>query len=443
MRPVEEASPTAVSASSIATAAVSKITWRLVPFLFLLYIIAYLDRINVGFAALQMQGQLGFTNDIYGNGAGAFFLGYFFFQVPSNLILQRLGAKRWICVLMVTWGIISSCMMFVRTPFEFYGMRFLLGLAEAGFFPGVIFYLRSWFPADARARTVAWFMTAGTLSAVVGGPISGALLRVHDPNGLAGWQWMFLMEGIPAVVMGGVVLLYLTDKPEIAGWLSEEHRSWLIGTLEQERQNISVDAPANISSVFKNLNIWLLAITYFGLNTCSYGMSLFLPKMIQASTSVDTFRIGLLTAIPYISATIAMVLFGFHSDRTGERKFHTGLTALAAALCLGGAAYSHSLVPMLILMTLAASFQWSMLGPFWAMPSSFLHGAAAATGIAFINSVGNLGGFFGPKVLGRLGFQNGLLIVGTTIGIGGLMALLVRLPRSVSSSLSETNADIR
>ena len=434
MKPAEVALPTAASPSQLGTAVVSKITWRLVPFLFLLYIIAYLDRINVGFAALQMQDQLGFSNDIYGNGAGAFFLGYFFFQVPSNLILQRIGAKRWISVLMVTWGIISSCMMFVRTPLEFYSMRFLLGLAEAGFFPGVIFYLRSWFPADARARTVAWFMTAGTLSAVVGGPISGALLRIHDPNGLAGWQWMFLMEGIPAVIMGGVVLFYLTDKPEIAGWLSHEHRSWLIGTLEQEKQNIPAEAPVSIRSVFTNLNVWLLAITYFGLNTCSYGMSLFLPKMIQSTTSVDTFRIGLLTAIPYISATIVMVLVGFHSDRTGERKLHTGLAALAAAVCLVAGAYSKSLWPMLVLMTLAASSQWAMLGPFWAMPSSLLRGTAIATGIAFINSVGNLGGFFGPKVLGKLGFQSGLLIVGATIGFGGFMALLVRLHGSSSRS---------
>jgi len=372
---------------------------------------------------------LGFNNEIYGNAAGAFFLGYFFFQVPSNLILQRIGAKRWICILMVTWGVISSCMMFVRTPWGFYGMRFLLGLAEAGFFPGVIFYLKSWFPADARARTVAWFMTAATLSAVVGGPISGALLKVHDPHGLAGWQWMFLMEGIPAVVMGGVVLIYLTDRPEIAGWLSEEQRSWLIGTLEQERQNPSVETPVSILSVFTNVNIWLLAITYFGLNTCSYGMSLFLPKMIRDISTVDTFQIGLLTAIPYIAATIAMVLVGFNSDRTGERKLHTGLSALVAAVCLVGAAYSTSLLPMLVIMTVAASAQWSMLGPFWAMPTSMLRGAAAATGIAFINSVGNLGGFFGPKMLGKLGFKSGLLIVALTLGIGGAMALLVRLPK--------------
>ncbi len=412
---------------SVASQVVSKITWRLVPFLFLLYIIAYLDRINVGFAKLQMQGQLGLTDDMYGSGAGIFFLGYFFFQVPSNLILQRVGAKRWICFLMVIWGVISGCTMFVRTEWGFYGMRFLLGVAEAGFFPGVILYLKNWFPADARARTVAWFMTAATLSAVVGGPISGALLKINTLYGLAGWQWMFIIEGIPAVVMGGVVLIYLTDRPEEADWLSQEHRSWLIGTLEQERQNVTSETPVSILSVLTNVNVWLLAGAYFGLNTCSYGISLFLPTMIQDLSVTDTFKIGLLTAIPYIIATISMVLIGFNSDRTGERKLHTGLSALLAAVCLVGAAYATSLLPMMFIMTLAVASQWAMLGPFWAMPTSMLRGTGAAVGIAVINSVGNLGGFFGPKMLGKLGFKSGLLVVALTIGIGGCMALLVRL----------------
>lgn len=411
---------------------VRKITLRLVPFLFVLYIIAYLDRINLSFAALQMQDQLGFNNNIYGNGAGAFFFGYFIFQVPSNLILQRLGAKRWICILMITWGIISCCMMFIRTPLQFYGMRLLLGLAEAGFFPGVIFYLRSWFPADARARTVAWFMTAATLAPVIGGPISGGLLQAHNTHGLAGWQWMFLMEGIPAIIMGAVVLIYLTDKPEVAAWLPDQQRSWLIDTLEQEKRTASKDSSASLVSVFKNVNVWLLSLTYFGLNTCSYGMSLFLPKMIKNVFTGSTLQIGFLTTIPYIAATIAMVVSGFNSDRTGERKFHTGLAGIAAGCCLIAGAYCTSLVPMLIAMTLAASAQWAMLGPFWAMPSSMLRATAAATGIAVINSVGNLGGFFGPKVLGKLGFQNGLLIVGITIGISGLACLLVKLSKNSS-----------
>ena len=428
--------PPVFLSSEIAGMVVRKITLRLVPFLFLLYIIAYLDRINVGFAALQMQGQLGFNDNVYGNGAGAFFLGYFFFQVPSNLILQRVGAKRWICILMMTWGVISACMMFVRTEWGFYSMRFLLGLAEAGFFPGVIFYLKTWFPADARARTVAWFMTAGTLSAVVGGPISGALLRVHNPHGLAGWQYMFLMEGIPAVIMGGIVLIYLTDKPEAAHWLSGDQRSWLIGTLEREQVGVADETSASTLSVAANPNVWLLALTYFGLNTCSYGMSLFLPKMIQNVSRLNTFQIGLLTAIPYLVATASMVLIGFSSDRSGERKLHTGLSALVAASCLVAAAYSTSLIPMLAIMTVAAASQWAMLGPFWAMPSSMLRGTAAATGIAFINSLGNLGGFFGPKVLGKLGFQTGLLIVAVTLGIGGCAALMVKLRQTPTDSVN-------
>jgi MFS transporter, ACS family, tartrate transporter len=416
---------------------VSKITWRLVPFLFLLYIIAYLDRINVGFAALQMQGQLGFNDKVYGNAAGVFFLGYFLFQIPSNLILQKVGAKRWVSILMITWGVISACMLFVRTEHGFYAMRFLLGLAEAGFFPGVILYLKNWFPADARARTVAWFMTAAALSAVVGGPISGALLEMHNLRGLAGWQWMFLLEGIPAIVMGGVVLIYLTDRPEIAHWLSDQQRSWLIDTLEEERQKVTAETPARIISVFTNANVWLLAGVYFGLNTCSYGISLFLPKMIQNLSGVSTFTIGLLSAIPYIAASIAMVLVGLNSDRTGERRLHTSLTALLAAVCLAGAAFSTSVGPMMLVMTLAVASQFSMLGPFWAMPTSLLSGTAAAAGIAFINSVGNLGGFFGPFMLGSLGFKSGLLVVALTLGLAGCMALLVRLrPVQVATSKS-------
>jgi ACS family tartrate transporter-like MFS transporter len=423
----------------IEEAVVSEITLQLVPFLFLLYIIAYLDRINVGFAALQMQDQLGFNDTVYGNAAGMFFLGYFLFQIPSNLVLQRIGAKRWICILMVTWGVVSSCTMFVHTARGFYTLRFMLGLAEAGFFPGVILYLKSWFPAEARARTVAWFMTAAALSAVVGGPISGALLELNNKHGLAGWQWMFLLEGVPAIVMGAVVLLYLTDSPENAKWLREEHRVWLINTLERERQNVATGSSVGVVTA---LNVLLLSFVYFGLNTCSYGISLFLPKMIRSASSVSTFRIGLLTAIPYLAASIAMVLVGLNSDRTGERRLHTGISALVAAGGLVAAAYSTSLPVMMTAMSIAVLAQFSMLGPFWAMPTSLLRGSAAAAGIAFINSVGNLGGFFGPRILGTLktssgGFKGGLLVVALTLGLAGCIALLVQLPKTVSPSTSK------
>jgi ACS family tartrate transporter-like MFS transporter len=415
---------------------VSTITFRLVPFLFLLYIVAYLDRINVGFAVLQMQDQLKFSDAVYGNAAGMFFLGYFLFQLPSNLILEKMGAKRWIAILMVVWGIISCCMLLVRTPRQFYTMRFLLGLAEAGFFPGMILYLKSWFPAKARARAVAWFMTAGALSGVVGGLLSGFLLD-HPHAGLSGWQWMFLMEGLPAIVLGGVVTIYLTNTPEEADWLMPEHKIWLISNLEQERNPVSAaGTEPNPSGWVLAGNVALLTVVYFGLNTCSYGMSLWLPKLIHTVSHSSNALTGVLASIPYLAAAIAMVLVGYHSDRTGERRWHTGLSALIAAAALLAGAYSTSIQPTLLFLSIAVLAQWSMLGPFWAMPTSLLRGTAAAAGVAIINSFGNLGGYFGPFIIGSVrtstgGYKGGLLVVAATLGLGGLTALLVRLPKKV------------
>jgi ACS family tartrate transporter-like MFS transporter len=308
---------------------VRTLTWRLVPFLFLLYIVAYLDRINLGFAALQMQKQLAFTDAVYGFGAGVFFAGYFFFQVPSNLVLERVGARRWIAALMVTWGIISASMCFVVGPRSFYGLRFLLGAAEAGFFPGVILYLKNWFPARARARTVARFMTAAPLSGVVGGPLSGALLGLHHKAGLAGWQWMFLLEGIPAIVLGAIVWATLVDRPELADWLSGEQREWLQQTLQQERAQTAAASGSGALAAFRIGKIWILALVYFGLNTVSYGMSMWLPNLIKSLSGVSNLAIGVLSAIPYVAAALAMVMVGFHSDRSGERRWHTAVPAFA------------------------------------------------------------------------------------------------------------------
>lgn len=415
-------------------ATISAISWRLVPFLFLLYIVAYLDRINVGFAALQLKEHAWFTDKVFGNGAGMFFLGYFLFQVPSNLILQKMGAKRWVAVLMVVWGIISSCTMFVHSVGTFYTARFLLGLAEAGFFPGVIFYLKSWFPAQARARTVAWFMTAAALSAVVGGPVSGALLGIHG-KGLAGWQWMFLIEGLPAIVLGFVVLAFLTDRPENADWLPEAQRSWLIATLESEKNQTGAVGSAESWHLARLLlNLGLLSVVYFGLNVCSYGISLWLPSLIRSVSANSNFVIGTLTAIPYVAAAIAMVLVGQHSDRSGERRWHTSMCALVASVSFLGAAFfvaRGSILPLMILTTIGAMAQFSMMGPFWAMPTSFLKGTSAAVGIAVINSLGNLGGFFGPYIIGLVksstgGFRGGLLIIAAALAVASASALLVR-----------------
>jgi MFS transporter, ACS family, tartrate transporter len=412
-------------------ALVAKLGRRLVPFLFLLYIVAYLDRINVGFAALQMQGQLHLSDEVYGLGAGLFFAGYFVFQLPSNLLLERVGARRWLAGLMVAWGAISSSMIFVRSPHGFYALRFLLGVAEAGFFPGVILYLKNWFPADARARTVAWFMTAAPLSGVVGGPISGALLGLQHA-GLAGWQWMFLMEGIPAMALGALTVWALTDRPQDARWLSEEQRSWLLATLRREYEQTSAVTRTNVWAAFTHPGIWLLVLVYFGLNTVSYGVSLWLPNLIRSLSGVSDFVIGLLSAIPYIAAAIAMVLVGAHSDRSGERRWHTAVPAFAGAAGLLLAAQTTSVVPMIAGITVAVLGVFSMMGPFWAMPTSLLTGTAAAAAIALINSIGNLGGFFGPYIIGLVrthtgSFKDGLLVIGATLAVGGAIALLVRL----------------
>jgi ACS family tartrate transporter-like MFS transporter len=416
---------------------VSRLTWRLVPFLFLLYIVAYLDRINVGFAALQMQQQLGLSDAVYGLGAGIFFAGYFLFQVPSNLVLQKIGARRWIATLMVTWGLISAAMALAQGPRSFYALRFLLGSAEAGFFPGVILYLKTWFPAAARARTVARFMTAAPLSGVIGGPVSGALLGFHPNIGLAGWQWMFLLEGIPAILLGAAVWVYLVDRPEGAPWLNAVERRWLNEELERDAEAVPKTSPnfANVTNPLGALfmgRIWMLALVYFGLNTVSYGMSLWLPKLIQSLGGLSNFAIGLVSAIPYIAAAIVMVRVGLHSDRTGERHWHTAVPAFVGATAMAAAAFAHSVAPAIALISVAVLGVFSMMGPFWAMPTSLLSVTTAGAGIAFINSVGNLGGFFGPYIIGRLRdstgeFRGGLLVVAIALAVSGALALGVKL----------------
>ena len=421
------------------TAVVAQLTWRLVPFLFLLYIVAYLDRINVGFAALQMQQDLGLSDAVYGLGAGIFFAGYFLFQVPSNLVLLRVGARRWIATLMVAWGFISAAMALAQGPRSFYALRFLLGCAEAGFFPGVILYLKTWFPAGARARTVARFMTAAPLSGVIGGPVSGALLDFHPKIGLAGWQWMFLLEGIPAVLLGLAASVYLIDRPDDANWLTLGERGWLRQKLESESPSAAASgaalgspAPWGALNALRLWQIWILAFVYFGSNTVSYGMSLWLPKLIQSLGTLSNLEIGVVSAIPYVVAAIVMVIVGLHSDRTGERRWHTAGPAFLGAAAMGAAAFVHSVAPAVALISVAVLGVFSMMGPFWAMPSSLLSLTTAAAGIAFINSVGNLGGFFGPYIIGQLRnstgeFGGGLLAVASALAVSGALALAVKI----------------
>ena len=420
------------AAIELETAIIRKLFWRLLPFLFVLYVVNYLDRINVGFAALQMQQQLGLSDRVYGLGAGIFFAGYFFFQVPSNLVLMRVGPRRWISTIMALWGVLSCCMIFVHTPHEFYSMRFLLGAAEAGFFPGVILYLRSWFPAAARARAVACFMTASPVAGVIGSPVSGALLELHQ-FGIAGWQWMFLLEGLPAVLLAGVAYLVLDDRPQQAPWLKPEEKLYLVELLE--RANVRRDAPraGGRRSPFLDLGwrLALLVVTYFGITSAIYGVTLWLPVYIHSLSTLSDFGIGVASVVPYLATAVAMVLVGIRSDRSANHRFYLCAMGICGSGGLFATAHTTELLPALSFLSLALMAAFSMQGPFWATATSLMGGTVAAAGVAIINSFGNLGGFFGPYIIGARrtsggGFRGGMLVIATLLALATLSSLFVR-----------------
>ena len=384
-----------------------KVTLRLIPFMFLLYIVAYLDRVNVSFAALQMNSALDFSAEIYSLGAGIFFIGYFLFEVPSNLILHRVGARIWMARILITWGIISSAMMFVQGTVSFYALRFLLGVAEAGFFPGMILYLTYWFPAQARGRAVARFMTATAIAGVIGGPISGVLLQMDGIGGLGGWQWLFLIEGIPAVILGFVTLVYLPNGPNNAKWLLPEEKKWIAARLEHERQQTAAHGDHSISAALRSGRVWTFAAIYFAVIMSFYGVTFWLPQIVSAFSGASNLVVGFITAVPWIGATLGMVLLSRNSDLKGERRRHVALSAVAGAIGLIAAGLINNPVLELAALSLAAAGIWGTLGPFWAMSSESLAGTGAAAGIALINSVGNLGGFLGPYLIGWIRSRTG------------------------------------
>ncbi|MGC2474913.1 MAG: MFS transporter [Candidatus Sulfotelmatobacter sp.] len=417
------------SPNRLESAVISRLMWRLMPFLFLLYIVAYLDRINVSFGVLQMRGQLGLSDRVYGRAAGIFFAGYFLFQLPSNLVLEKFGVRRWISALMVLWGVISCLMIFIRGPVSFYSMRFVLGAAEAGFFPGIILYMKRWFPASARATAIAWFMTANPLAGVVGSPISGSLLGLHGA-GLAGWQWMFLIEGLPAILLGAAVYATLSDRPEEAHWLKGEERAWLLEKLESEAHSEAKVDQTDFWKVLISARIWLLSVIYFGVSTTMYGVTLWLPSVIRAFSGLSYFWTGMIAILPFLVAVVAMVLIGTSSDRSRERRWHTAIPAFAAAAGLVGAAYGNSTVVVVAGIGVGLAFAEGMCGPFWAMATSQMAGLSAAAGIAVINSLANLGGYFGPDIIGFFrtengGFRGGLLSIAAVLIISGIVALAV------------------
>ncbi len=416
----------------------SKITWRLIPLMFICYIVAYVDRINIGFAKMQLQGVLGVDDSVfdslYGIGAGLFFIGYFLFEVPSNLILQRVGARIWIARIMIVWGIVSSAMMFIHNIAGFYTIRFLLGIAEAGFYPGMILYLTYWFPDKERAHTVALFATGTVVAGIIGSPLSGAILELHGLGGMEGWQWLFLLEGIPAVILGLVVIFAMPDRPQKAKWLSSAEKTYVQARLDEEAVQSKGRAHFKLSEAFMSSRIWLLCFIYFLLTVGIYGYEMWLPSIIKEFYLQSYSVVGLINAIPYLVSVVVMLLIGYHSDKTGERRWHVAISAFAAAAGFALSAYLQN--PYMAMIALMASLVGlkSAMGPFWALATTFLSGTAAAGGIALINSVGNLGGFVGPSLVGIVNDRTGSLetslwILGGALLLMGILVLLIRHPK--------------
>jgi MFS family permease len=380
---------------------IKRVAWRLLPLLMLGYFCAYLDRVNVGMAAPTMSPDLGFSNAVFGFGAGLFFWGYFLAEIPSNLMLEKVGARRWIARILITWGIISGLTGFVWNDWSFYGIRFLLGLAEAGFFPGAVLYLTWWFPSYYRSRMQGIFYSSGMISLFIGPPVSGLLLQLNGWLGLHGWQWLYLVEGLPAVIMSAVTWQLLTDRPKDATWLRADQKAWLIERLESERAQREAIRKFSLAESFYSPKVWLLTLAWFGQNVATYGLVIFLPLIVRG-LGVSANMTGLVSALPFGFAFFAILYWGWHSDRGGERIWHAAGAWLVCAAGLGACILIGPSHPILLMvsLTVAAMGSQSTNPVFWALPSALLTGAAAAGGIALINSIGNLGGWLGPWVFG-------------------------------------------
>ncbi|MEY9625793.1 MFS transporter [Sinorhizobium fredii] len=415
---------------SVEDRAYGKVFWRIIPFLMLCYVVAYLDRVNVGFAKLQMSSELGLSEAAYGIGAGIFFIGYFLFEVPSNVILNKVGARVWIARIMITWGVISAAFVFTTSDTVFYILRFLLGVAEAGFFPGIILYLTTWYPAHRRAKIITIFMSAIPISSIFGNPLSGLLMdSFHGTHGLSGWQWMFLIEAIPAIIFGIATFFYLDDTIGHAKWLSKEEKKLLAANIDAENRSKS-SSPHSIKGTLTDPRVWLMCLIYFCFVLGQYGLNFWMPTLVKATGVTGNLNIGLISAIPYICTFVAMLALGRSSDRFRERRWHLVVPAVVAAGGFIAATMATSTSLAIVFLSLAAAGAISCAPLFWSLPTAFLAGTGAAAGIAWINSVGNLAGFLGPFLVGYLkdftgSNSAGMYLLATALIIGSLAVLAV------------------
>ncbi|RQR54566.1 MFS transporter [Burkholderia sp. Bp9140] len=417
-----------------ADATFRRAAWHFMPLLFVCYVVAYLDRVNVGFAKLQMLNDLHFSDAIYGLGAGLFFVGYFFFEIPSNLLLHRVGARRWIARIMVTWALLSLMTAWVTTPVMFYVVRFLLGVAEAGFYPGMILYLTYWFPSHRRGKMMAVLTAGNPVSGMIGGPLSGYIMHTFAGTaGYAGWQWLFIIEAVPAIMLGVVVYFFLDDRVQDAKWLTGQEKSHIAREIGEDAAKRS---HGSLKDAFTSRWVWLLCVILFGIIMGSYALGFWQPTIIKSAGVNDPLTVGLLTVIPYTCALVSMILVGRHADQTRERRWHVSAPALVAALGFLLCALSgNQLIPSMIGLSLAAAGIISALPMFWALPTSFLGGTGAAAGIALINSTGNLAGFVSPSVMGWLktethSLTSGLYLVAGSLALSAIL-ILVFLPARV------------
>jgi MFS transporter, ACS family, tartrate transporter len=443
--------PTAIEStdSALETRVVRKISRRITPFIIVLYFLSFLNRVNVGFAGLTMNHDIGLTKAMFGIGAGIFFIGYILAGMPSNLALQRVGARRWIALLMVLWGLLSAATAFVVGPYSFYTLRLLLGLAEAGFFPGVILYLSFWFPARRRALVTALFMAAAPLSNMIGSPISGALMNLEGVASLHGWQWLFLVEGAPTVLLGIVSWFFLTDRPEDARWLAPAERRWLSEEMQRERDLKAAQSKSSVWDAFKDPRVLLLSLVYAGTSTGLYAIGIWAPMIIH-QFGFSYFQLGLVNAIPNLFAVVTMVLWARRSDRTGERRLHVSIACLAACIGMLMSGHATSAIVMVVGLSIANFGINAAKPPLWSMPTQFLSGSAAAAGIALINAMGGLvGGTIGPMVIGKLrdisgDYSLGLYFVSATLLVSATLAYLFgRRSRREGRTLSAAGASGR